>query len=281
MSLPFSRQNGPSSLSPYERCSSLLIIFAILCWTPTNKSMSCFYSEAQNWTHLHQEERKNHWTGRILMQLGILFASRVYCWLLLLFPRTLRPLGKLLSSWWAPRIHGCLRIFLPVCRALQFFLNSLVFPSATLWLAQAPLKDGTIVCCAGSSSLFCILSEVAEAALCPIVQVISADIEQPWAHQWTLRCSTQDLPSAGPRPQENCNVNMHNSPVMQQSSLPIVEVYQVGQGGFPLPESKLTIPSQFPELHLCGNTSQEYFLLWKRSNKTDFICVILFCIFCI
>lgn len=80
-------------------------------------------------THIYQQEGKNHLTGMI-MQLGTFFASRVYCWLLLLSPRTLRPLlGKLLSSWWAPRMYRCLRMCVePPCVQSPAFLELHGFP---------------------------------------------------------------------------------------------------------------------------------------------------------
>ena len=52
LSLLFSRWNRPSSLSLslYEKCSSLLIIFVALCWSCSSMSVSLLHWGAQNWT---------------------------------------------------------------------------------------------------------------------------------------------------------------------------------------------------------------------------------------
>lgn len=190
MNVLFSRLNGPSSLSPYERCSSLLIIFAVLCWTHTNKSMACFYSEAQNWAqHLRCVLIFTNKRGRLIWQEWLCSwghfllqgcTAGFYC----CSPRHWGPSWE--SCFPAGEPPGCTGAWgcvwsLPVCRALHF-LNCMVFLLATPWLVQAPLKDGTTIWCTTYSFLSCILCELSEAAICPAVQVISEAIEHLWAH---------------------------------------------------------------------------------------------------
>ncbi|KAK4818263.1 hypothetical protein QYF61_009968 [Mycteria americana] len=162
-----------------------------LVQTGKNMSISLLYWGAQSWTQcsrcgLTSAEKR----GRInslnlletlfLTQLRIplaFLATRAHCWLTvnLLSTRTPRSFSvKLLFSWVAPSIYGCMdfTILLVELHEVPFgpFLQPVEVPpdgSMTLWLISHSFQ-------------FCVVSKIAKGTLCPIILIINEAVKQDW-----------------------------------------------------------------------------------------------------
>ena len=142
------------------------------------------------------------WVGQLLCSGDYVGSTVRCCWLVVCLLSTRRPPGpSLKSSCPASQPPACIGagIIPPLIQEFTFHLVELLEVPVNPFVqpAEVPLDGSTTLWCISHFSQFCIISELAEGMLCPIIQIVNEDVKQCWCRYWLWGYTTNNWPPAG------------------------------------------------------------------------------------